>query len=234
MSGGNYYLVTSLPSLGELGEEPPLTLAELREKVQPNPSAARLVDAVLLSDDLLQREALLAGEQDDSAPAVLSAEQMRDEEPLPGFLAKADENAPVAVDAIWAAYFHNTADLAEQASSDFLGEWVRYEVSLRNALAEARAKALDLDPTDYTVTEELEGLFDFDQLLNEWANAENPLVGLQILDQARWRWLHENDRWFSFADDELAAYAAKLVLMERWHRLSKAQHADEQTEPTQA
>jgi hypothetical protein len=42
-----------------------------------------------------------------------------------------------------------------------------------------------------------------------------------VLDQRRWRWIDENSRYFSFALDELAAYARKLVLIARWHALSR-------------
>jgi hypothetical protein len=45
---------------------------------------------------------------------------------------------------------------------------------------------------------------------------------LQAVIRARWAWICEHDAWFSFSDDELAAYAAKLVLLEQWRRLIEA------------
>jgi hypothetical protein len=50
----------------------------------------------------------------------------------------------------------------------------------------------------------------------------NPLSGLKVLDRARWDWLSRNDRAYSFENDEIAAYAAKLMLLHRWRRLAQA------------
>ncbi|MGB2821431.1 MAG: hypothetical protein WBF17_10645, partial [Phycisphaerae bacterium] len=64
---------------------------------------------------------------------------------------------------------------------------------------------------------------EFTLVLGEWSAARDPLAGLRVLDAARWRWLIEHDAWFTFADDELAAYAAKLMLLHRWKRIAEAQ-----------
>jgi len=37
---------------------------------------------------------------------------------------------------------------------------------------------------------------------------------------ARWAWLADNDAWFSFRDDELAVYAARLMLLHQWKRIT--------------
>jgi len=223
MAGRSYYLVSALPALPDLGSPAPMTLADLRDHVRPSARPAALVDTILLSDDLVQREAFLAQEIDAPAPAVLSAEQVRDEAPLPEPLAPAEEAAapPVASDAVWAAYFRHAAEVAGKFRSALLAGWVSYEVALRNALATARAEALELNPADYLVAAELGRTDeDFSDLLAAWSSAPNPLAGQKILDRARWTWLTEHEVWFSFADDEVAAYAAKLVLLVRWERLS--------------
>ncbi len=62
---------------------------------------------------------------------------------------------------------------------------------------------------------------DLDSLIREWSSSRDPFTGLKLLDEARWRWLDENDRWFTFSCDELAAYAARLMLLNRWIRLSE-------------
>jgi len=224
MAGRHYYLVSALPALPDFGSPAPMTTADLRDHVRPSARPAALVDTILLSDDLVQREAFLAKEIDAVAPAVLAAEQARDESPLPEPLAPAEEAAarPVASDAVWAAYFRHAAEVAGNADSALLAGWVSYEVALRNALVTARAEALELDPSDYLVAAELEGTDeDFSDLLAAWSSAPNPLAGQKILDRARWTWLTEHEGWFSFAADELAAYAAKLILLVRWERLSE-------------
>ncbi|MFO8014702.1 MAG: DUF2764 family protein [Phycisphaerae bacterium] len=227
MAVGNFYLVAALPTLGDLGSPPPIAPADLVDHVRAA-GARPLVETVFLSDDLLQRDAFLAGEADEPEPAVLSAAQVRDEEPLPAYLAVEAEEAPrregPATDAVWARYFRHAAAVARRERSPFLEAWVGYEVALRNTLARARAKSLDLDPEPYLVAPDLAGDdVDLSALVSEWTDAENPLEGLRVLDRARWQWLHDHDAHFTFADDELGAYAAKLMLLVRWHRLEQAE-----------
>ena len=228
MAGSNYYLLSALPPLGHFGDRPPLSLAQLREHVADHPGPQAVVDALLLADDLLQREAVLAGELETPEPTVLTSDQLRDEQPLPDYLVgtPTEHIFRIAGDTVWAAYFHHVADLAARRRSGFLTAWVGLEVAVRNALAAARAQALDLAADDYVVAAELADRdADLEATVNEWASARTPLEGLRALDTARWRWLDENDRWFSFSDDEIAAYAARLVLLARWHRISEAAEA---------
>ena len=223
MGGRHYYRVTSLPRLGDLGTPPPLTLRDLLEHVAEAPAAARAVAMVLLSDDLMKRQAVLAGETPQAEGVLLTADQLHDRQPLPDFLVSPEPltPGPAAVDAVWAAYFRQAADVARQVGSGFLAGWVGYEVALRNALAVARARALGLDAADYLVATDLaEADVELATVVSEWAAAPDPLAGLRVLDTARWDWLGRHDAWFSFQDDELVAYAARLVLLHRWQRLA--------------
>ena len=61
MAPRHYYLVAALPSLGELGTAPPWTAADLLAHVDQVGGPTEVVAALLLGDDLLQRDALLAG-----------------------------------------------------------------------------------------------------------------------------------------------------------------------------
>lgn len=231
MLGQNYYLLTALPGLGELGSDPPLAPQAMLEMLAPAAGPYELASVIFLSDDLQLRQAVLAGEipAEQAEPIVLSAEQVRDEAPLPNVLVGEDGEGDSAghpqlgIDRVWAMYFAHAAKVAR--GSDMLAEWVRYEVGLRNALAAARAKALGLDAARYFVTPELG--YDEDEyttVLGEWSAAPNPLAGLQALDAARWAWIGEHGGWFTFKDDELAAYAARLVILYRWKRIAAAQH----------
>lgn len=224
MTGDTYYLLTSLPSLGDLGSTPPISLADLLDRVGMSDGNRALVETLFLSDDLLQRQAGLVREIEEVDPAVLTRGQARNEEPLPEYLSNAsdDSSGGSLPDALWEAYFRHALSMAESLRSEFLLAWVRYEVSLRNALAVARAKALNLDAQSYMVAPGMGGdEAGFAGVISEWSAAADPLAGLRVLDQARWRWLHENDDWFSFEDDEVAAYAAKLMLLHRWKRLTQ-------------
>jgi hypothetical protein len=92
---------------------------------------------------------------------------------------------------------------------------------LRNALVTMRSKRLGLEAADYLVAKDLSTLEgDFEAGLAEWASAPTPLVGQQVLLRARWTWLYAHDAWFSFRDDELAAYAIRLMLLQQWSRIA--------------
>ena len=156
---------------------------------------------------------------------------MRDEAPLPACLVVADTAASarrVACDAVWEAYYRHVADVASRCACRLLAQWVGVEVALRNALARARAQALGLDGEDYVVADDLaDDDADLTSIVNDWSTARTPLAGLRVLDDARWRWLDENDQWFTFADDELAAYAIRIMLLSRWYRLTETDDADD-------
>lgn len=221
----HYYLVSALPAIGELGSVPPWTTADLADHVSDSGGPGEVVAALLLGDDLLQRDALLAGEIHETNPAVLTQEQAAGEAPLPGFLAPEDGGDEVrhVADAVWVAWFQHAADVARRHGSRFLQAWVGHEVAMRNALAAARAKALGLDPVEQVLATALADTDeDFTSVLADWAAAPDPLAGQRVLDQARWSWLAEHEAWFSFGADELVVYAARLMLIDRWNRVGSA------------
>jgi len=226
----HFYLLCVLPDLKPLGSVPPINKQELLAVVTESGGPTDVVRVLLLSDDLLQREAVLAGEvePDHADLAVLSLKDAKDEQSLPLFLEPEQEDDPeasrtlIAVDRVWRRYFHHAAKIARMTHTHFLATWAGFEVGLRNAMAKARAEALELDPGDYMVAPELaDPEIPFDHIVAEWTAASNPLKGLKVLDRARWDWLTEHERWYSFSDDEVAAYTAKLMLLHRWHRTSE-------------
>ena len=224
MANQNYYLLAALPGLGELGSAAPLTATELLGQVGDAAGARSLLEALFLSDDLLQHQGFGAGELEELDLVVLTSEQGEDAEPLPDYIVlgnEQDSRQQVMLDHVWQGYYGYVAELAKAHHSSFLAAWVGYEVALRNGIAEARAKALGLDATEYLVRPDLADPYEsFGSLLNEWASTSNPLAGMRVLDEARWDWLSRHDGWFTFKDDELAAYGAKLMLLRRWQRLS--------------
>jgi len=170
----------------------------------------------------MQRQAILAGEIEQADPTILTEAQIADDEPLPEYLTCPSE-APrrIAGDALWAAYFRHAMQIAGDCKCGFLADWVGFEVALRNALAENRAKTLGLDPNEYMVEPDIGAAMNFSSTVGEWSAAPNPLAGLKVLDRTRWEWITRNDRSYSFQDDEIAAYAAKLMLLHRWRRLAQ-------------
>lgn len=232
MAGNNYFLATVLPALGDLGSAPPLALPELVQHVQGLPLQAS-VETVVLIDDLNQRDAFLAGELLRPEPAVLTRAQARGEARLPDFLVTGvpEDAGRLFVDATWAAYFRHASALARRRRG-LLARWVSSEIWLRNALVAARAKALGLEAETRLVTPELGRREpELEGAIDEWASAATPLAGLRHVLRARWQWLVRREAWFTFHDDEMMAYTAKLVLLHRWYRLARgaAPGADEGT-----
>ena len=230
MARRNYYLLCALADLKAFGSSPPVSKQELLGLVVETGGPSDLVEVLLLSDDLLQREAVLAGEiEPDQADVVaLSLPQAKDEQPLPYFLLPEegeeaeDAGGPIVGDVIWQRYFRYTARIARRARSRFLSAWVGYEVGLRNAMVVARAETLSLDPKPYLVAPELGNPdLPFDDAVTEWSAASNPLAALEVLDKVRWHWLIRQEPWYRFNDDEVAAYTAKLMILDRWHRISE-------------
>ena len=223
-----HYLLSALPSLAQLHQELDLPVEDFLSMLDGAAAPEAMAQAVLLSGDLLQRQAMLAGELDAPTPAVLTLAQLQDEAPLPdALLIDADASGqvfPLAEDRLYEAYFLHVAELGKSLGSEFLLAWVGFEAGLRNAIAEARAQALGLEPGNYRVATDLADTpEDFSSTVNEWNAAATPLDALESLDQARWSWLTSHDAWFSFSADEVAAYAAKLMLVHRWARLRRSQ-----------
>ncbi len=221
------YLLSALPGLDTFGANPPMSKQDLLDRLSEAEGPVQTVQVLLLMDDLVQREAILSGELpiDQAGFAILSDVDADNMPVLPTCLLTelgpdSQDSARLNVDAIWGAFFRYAWTTAQRSGSPFLKAWVKFEVGLRNALAAARAHALELDPLAYQVTPDLaDSSADFSGALAAWSSALDPLSALEALDKARWEWMEENGKWYSFQAQELEAYAAKLVLLHRWRRL---------------
>ena len=218
-----------LPALASPGSVVPINKRELMILVNESGGPVEVVRALLVSDDLLQREAVVAGEIEPGQAdlTVLTHPEAGGEQSLPQFLVSApeedvkDPTALVAVDRIWRHYFHHAAKVAQKSRVHFLATWVGFEVGLRNAIAIARAEELSINPGHCLVAPELaDSRFSFSAIVDEWTAATNPLYKFIVLERARWDWLSEHEKWYCFSDDEIAAYTAKLMLLTRWSRVS--------------
>jgi len=224
------YLLSVLPGLENLGSIAiaPMGKQELLERMTPASSLAKSVEVLLLSDDLMQREAFLAEEitDDQTDLAVLSIKSGETAIKLPDYLMADDSagtqiTAQAVTDGLWSRYFYHAQHVAKQENSQFLLDWIGFEVGLRNALCYARAQALDLNVDTYCVAADLvNNNFDYNPILAAWSSASDPLAALEVLDRARWDWLDEHSSWYSFCADEIEAYAAKLILLHRWRSLA--------------
>lgn len=226
MPNQRHFDITTLPLLGDLGSTPPMGLADLIEHVGENGCWREQIEAIVLLDDLTQRDAMLVGEMDEPEPAVLSDQQTRGEAPLPSRLFDTGESEKSRTtaqgDVLWERYFRYVHELGQSQGSSFLMEWATYEVSLRNAIASARARRLGLDESAYSVAPDLADTDeDLSPVVSEWETATTPLAGLRVLIRARWDWVERHDAWFSFSVDEILAYAVRIMLLEQWRRTAE-------------
>ena len=235
------YLLSALPALEPIGSIPHMSKRELLERIVDSNGPVDSVEILLLGDDLVQYEALLAEEikPDDIDLAVISLDKAESEPVLPVFLLPEEgtheqENKRNSVDEMWSRYFHHAAFIAKRTHSGFLKAWIGFEVGLRNTLVTARANILELDPAVYLVAPQLADQdTDYSYILSAWSAASNPLNALEILDKARWEWLEENGRWYSFSACEIEVYAAKLILLHRWRRILSEKKQRKKTDVAQ-
>jgi len=225
MAEKNYYIQSFLAELDTIESPVKISTGDFLDTLEPDAAVTQSVRMIFLSDDLLQRESYAAGQIQDVLPAVLPVEVLRCEEPLPDFLLQdAASSSKIETDAVWENYFRHIEQNAQSLPGcGFILRWVAFEVTLRNSLVEARANALGLEPGDYFVADELsDPTIDLKQTVTEWLGvvADNPIDAQKILDRARWDWILQHGAYFSFRDDELVAYAAKLSIACRWKRLA--------------
>ena len=157
-----------------------MTKQMLRDRLVEARGPIESVDIFLLMDDLMQREAVLAGQlQPDQTDMAVITDVTADNEPaLPEVLMPADdqeaqtENIRLAVDQVWERFFRYAEHTAQATQSRFLKNWVGFEVGLRNALASARAHVLGLDPDTYQVVPDLgDSDTDYSAVVSAWTAA---------------------------------------------------------------
>lgn len=224
----HYFLATALPSLGEAGSAPPIGLGAFMGYIAGS-SAVEPAGVIVLADDLVQHEAYLQGEHQEPDPAVLTDAQVRGEAPLPEALMAWATPHPTHLppDVLWASYYRYATETARRRSSAFLRQWVGWDVALRNALVEARARALELDPSSHYVALELAAdPAPLPGLIRDWETAPDPATALESLFRGTWDWIERVRPFYTFEDDELVAYAAKLVLLHRWRRIAGNENQD--------
>ncbi len=218
-----YYEIASLPSIPELGAEPPIRPARFIEHLSPDPAAYKMVKAIFLANDLLLRESIISGQPKDITPIILSKNAIIGEEPLPDYLIPTEEDRSYIIEAdrIWDRYFRYVKQLSQEVRSDFLLSWVKFEVTLRNALAYNRAQKLNIEPEPYLVATDLvDEDLDLTNAISEWSNAQTPLEAQKTIIKTKWNWVNENDHWFTFKIDELGVYGVKLSLLDYWIRIT--------------
>lgn len=103
-------------------------------------------------------------------------------------------------------------------------KWLNFDTRLRNELVRLRAGRKKTDPAKYLRPDGYAGPQLYHIALAAQRNP-SPLEGEKGLDMERWRYLDELCFGHYFDLDFLIIYAYKLMLLERWERINKADKA---------
>ncbi len=214
------YEITALPALPAIGDAPFMSPRELRDLLGHTAKVRRVVDVILLAHDLDLFISIHQGQQIEETPFVLTPGQLSKEAPLPSFLT---EGVPAArelsFDDLWQRYFRHVASLGLVAKAHILPAWAGFEVTLRNALAERRSRLAGHSFPPPLVAEELcDHLGSMSKQTDAWAAATDPLSAQQALTSIRKTWIEQHRRWYSFALDEIAAYALEWLIVYQAHK----------------
>lgn len=102
-----------------------------------------------------------------------------------------------------------------------LKKWFSFETALRNEFVKIRASHRHIDPAPYLRQDGYSGPSLFHVVMSAHRNP-SLLDSERALDQERWNFLEELERGHYFDLDFLIVYALKLLILERWDRISAA------------
>lgn len=220
-------LVASLPALPLQPEPPPLALGELvamlREELTP--AHWRLAEGLIARIDVANVEALLMQRGTPPDPrGVFEPGQLtaRGGASLPDFLAdplrRQEEGALARAQVpglLWQGYCRHLVALAEEAGSQFLRDWVAFELPLLSSLAALRAERLGVDAGAERL-DEPPAPSRHDDLLARLADEPDPQARERQADNARLLAIESFSGIDPFAVDAVLAYLASSLILDRW------------------
>ena len=102
-----------------------------------------------------------------------------------------------------------------------INKWRNFETALRNELASIRASRKKIDPVKYLHQDGFTEPYISHLALNTYRNP-SVLESERTLDMERWRFLDELSLGHYFDLDFLIVYTFKLLILERWDKISAA------------
>lgn len=207
-----FYLLSVLPPLPALGEKPGISFADIRRlvSIQDSKGLVETVQMLVMEEQL--HELTLRKLQNPQVSLAAAYEE------FPDIVRNALNHAASGTDEdlwlteIWNQFFQHALALGLSISSGLLTRWAKWEADLRKQLVLFR-----LSQTGDTTFE-----FDHLRLIEAWKAAENPMAGERLLDEARWSFIEQESRQYSFELDECIAYLLKLRLLVRYEKLDRA------------
>ena len=196
------------------------------QAIVDNERALRLFKVIALQDDLRRRSEVLNGNDGIKGDfLVLDPENFESLSFLNSFFTGAARTkCSLAVNSIEESkllyFYFELANLqADVDKSEFLKDWVKFEVTLRNVLAKARSKRLGLKNVSFAKIDGVESENSLAGFFADFETVYDPLQCDQLVERTRWSWLMSNDSWFQYSDDEVVAYGVKLLTLHRWYRI---------------
>lgn len=102
-----------------------------------------------------------------------------------------------------------------------ISRWLEFETTLKNELVKIRAVRKKIDPAKYLRPDRCAGI-SLHHVALAAQRSLSPLEAEKILDQERWNFLDELLFGHYFDLSCLIIYAYKLLILERWEKISNA------------
>ena len=192
MSSSNYNLLAYLPGLGDLGSLPQIHSHEFMQAIADNERALRLFRVIALQDDLRRRSEVLNGNEAIKGDfLVLDPENYESLSFLNSFFTGAARTkcslATNSIEESKLLYFYfELANLqADVDKSEFLKNWVKFEVTLRNVLVKARSKRLGLKNVSFAKIEGVESENSLNGFFADFETVYDPLQCDQLVERTR-------------------------------------------------
>jgi len=103
-----------------------------------------------------------------------------------------------------------------------LRKWRSFDRALRNELVKIRAPRLKIDPEKYLEEDGFDGLTGITHIALGVHRQPSLLESERFLDAARWHYLDSLEAGHYFDFDLLAVYAEKLLILEKWDKIGRA------------
>lgn len=222
-----YFLVSCLPPMPlALGEKVPMSFEDISNLIFRNiePVDEPLVRCCLQAIDTANIEYYLQGQDVFLPGGSLTREEIETKKHLPSFMKIFIEEKEKGVrrgysyDSLWEKYYAYAYSLAEELNCRFLIDYLSWEVGLRNALAEIRARASGREAEDYQIKVRAGG-HDFSGVISQLKMQQNPLKAEQFLDEERLRRIYHCEGADPFSRDVVLARLENARIYSRWEKL---------------
>ena len=242
MANGYYYLISALPELNLTDKELEYDMITYRSFVMEllDPVDAKLLKILYYPFDIMNLVTLIKGNETDwDACGNYSKDELQEmiqlPDSLPRFMQLFVEETRETWEKASAKDLLNKAtslfvDWSREAPNAFLRQWLYFDQNLKNLLIYLNSNKFDLDPDKEVLGENYEATYlrstKFDDLdLKSWdlrfkealTHFDNPNVAVRefLIDEMRWKFLHELEENYSFGIERLLAFVIKLQIINR-------------------